>query len=740
MAPKDHGKYSKGGGDVVQYEEVMTTEDIETFDEAEKQGSSESWLFWSQQMTASLAGENRFREEARQAEKSYFGDDGKAYTTADYQKTEHETNIIHANIEVLKPLVYSTPPDPIVRRRFGGDNGGGAKDPTDRIAALTCQRLANFLIETSRFDEAMELCRDDWLVPGRGTCRVMYHADFEKKQSINPETKLPEVNDLGEPVMVEVKSKESVKVRHWPWARVMYSPANTWDEVLQKGWIAFENPLTKKEIRDRFDKDDDEGGGNRISEFMNYPIDGLKGGVKGNGGSESTGWEPDKSSETSDEASASAHDQCIVFEIWDKATGRVIWWSPHYQEDILDQSEDPLGLEDFFNCPKPLLAVTKNGMLTPRPDTAFYRARAAEVDVATRKLADILKAISLSGAYPGKMNAELKTLLNGKNKMIPIEEWIAFIEKGGTAGIIQWLPLDQFITAAQALISMREQAKQALYEVSGVSDIVRGQSDPNETLGAQQIKGNYANLRLRDKQGKMHKFARSTIRIMVEIAVEHFDTKTIMDIVNIELPETEQKLQMMNQAVEQSKMQYSAAAQAAQAAGQKPPPEPSIPFFEQTSWERVHESLRNDMTRKFSLSIETNGTILEDAEEDKKQRVEFLQAFSSMAESLFPMAQSGILDMKVIKELLLFAVRGFPKSRTLEGMLESLPDTINTEPKEATAVTVANIKAESDKLITQMKLEVEAKGDQDDKAHDMRMAGAKIMADGFMKDLDRGEQ
>lgn len=730
MASNDHGKYSAGGGTAVEFDEesAVAQEDIETSEEADAQGPSESWQFWSQQMNAALNGESRFRDEGREAERSYFGEDDKGYHTKEYQKTEHQTNIIHANIEVLKPLVYSDTPDPIVRRRFGGD---GDNNPTERIAALVVQRLADFLIDTSRFDEAMELSRDDWLVPGRGTCRVMYQAQFTQEPVIDPLTNQPALDEAGQPMMTDVKSKEKIKVRHWPWSRVMFSPANAWDEMR---WIAFETPMTKKQVKDRFDSQEE--GGKKCSEYMNYPIDGLKGDRRDGQGSEKTGWEPDKDAETSNTPSASAHDQCIVFEIWDKESQRVIWWSPHYRDDILDEADDPLQLEEFFNCPKPLLAVTKNGMLTPRPDTAFYRARAEEVDIATQKLASILNSISLSGAYPGKMVEEMKKLLDGKNKMIPIEEWVGFLEKGGTQGIIQWLPLDQFIKAAQALITMREQAKQAMYEISGISDIVRGQSDPNETLGAQQLKGNYANLRLRDKQSKMHKFARDTIRIMVEIAVEHFDTKTIMDIVNLELPETDAKLEEMNAAVEQAKAQWGAAAQAAQAQGQKPPPEPSIPFFEQTSWERVHNTLRDDMTRKFSLSIETDGTILQDAEEDKKQRVEFLQAFGTMAENLFPMAQSGVIDMKIIKELMLFAVRGFPKSRTLEGMLSSLPDQINTEPKEDTQVTVAKIRAESAKMIKEMDLQGDAALADKEQKHDMRMQGAKTIADGFMKQME----
>ena len=725
MASSDHGKYSTGGGRAVDYDEQATLpEDIETHEEAERQGPSETWTFWEQQIRAAFNGERRFRDEGKEAEKAYFGDDKKPYTDGEYQKEEHKTNIIHANIEVLKPLVYSDTPDPIVRRRFGGD---GDNSPTERIAALVVQRLAEYLIDTTRFDEAMEQSRDDWLVPGRGACRVMYRTQFASVP-VTDDVGLPVLNDDGSPKVVEKKVKERIKVRHWPWSRVLFSPANSWDECR---WIAFETPMTKKQVADRFDKPD---AAHKCSELMQYPIDGLKGDRKDDN-QERTGWENDDEDVTSHTKSASAHDQCIVHEIWDKESRRVIWWSPDYKEDILDEADDPLGLEEFFDCPKPLLSVTKNGMLTPRPDVAYYRARADEVDIATQKLRTILTSISLSGVYPGKMVAEIEKLLTGSNKLVAIEDWMAFMEKGGSREMIQWLPLEQFVSAAQALVLMREQAKQSLYEISGVSDIVRGQSDPNETLGAQQIKGNYANLRLRDKQNKQHKFARDTIRIMVEIAVEHFDTKTIADIVNLQLPETDEKLALMNAAVQAAKIKHSAAVQAAQVLKRPPPPEPEIPFYEQTSWEAVHAMLRDDMTRRFSLSIETDGTILQDADEDKKQRIEFLQAFVAMAENLLPMAQSGIVEMKVIKELLMFAVRGFPKSRTLEGMLSSLPDSLDTKPKEDPSVTIAKIRAESAKMIKQMELTADQKEGDAERQHEMRLAGAKVIADGFMEQM-----
>lgn len=85
---------------------------------------------------------------------------------------------------------------------------------------------------------------------------------------------------------------------------------------------------------------------------------------------------------------------------------------------------------------------------------------------------------------------------------------------------------------------------------------------------------------------------------------------------------------------------------------------------------------------------------------------------------------SGQFDMKTVKELLLFGVRAFPKSRTLEGMISQMPDEPQGEPKEDTQVIVAKIRAETDKLVAEMEMADKEK----DRQHDMRMKGADLLA------------
>lgn len=719
------------GDDIVPHEAMRQGETFEpeTDSDAEAKGPDDNWKFWDEQIKAGLIHERRWRHEALDCERLYFGDDNDPGASgADDQGANEitdKTSLIHSNLEILKPLLFSETPQPVVRRRFRGD---GKVDETDLMAAEAGQRLATYLLETEPFDDAMENARDDWLIAGRGSARVFYDAKVEEEPVSNPETGEPVLNpETGEQLTTPIKVSERVRPGYTEWRRLVLAPSHSWDSM---PWIAFETPMTRSSVARRF--------GSEIADKVSFTTQGLVGSSHGTR-------EQDRDSDNhlvedneTGEKTINPFDTVMVWEIWNKDSNEVVWWSGSYTDGVLDKVPDPLELEHFWPMPKPLLATTRGEQLTPRPSIKYYERRAKEIDLASAKLKTILDVISVSGLFPGQMKDEVKKLLDGTNNMIPVESWIKLMEKGGTANIIQWLPLQQMIAAIQALITLREQAKFAMFEASGVSDIMRAQGDPNETATAQNLKGRYASLRLSDQQRKMAVYARDTLRLMIEVALEHFDTDYLADITGLDIPLTEEERQGMIMMQQAKQAQYEQLAQAhaaiAQAVNQglmpgpvppepKPPAEDRIP---ETSWELVHDRLRSDYGRKISVTIETQSTILADEQADKEARIEFLSAFSGFVGELAPLAGSGQFDYKTVKELLLFGVRGFPKSRTLEGLIASLPDEPkNTEPPKDPAVIVAEIKAKVDVEIEKMRLaDKEA-----ERKHDQKMKGVELVAE-----------
>ena len=728
------GALGERGADVMEFAPIteMLPDVPESDQEAEAKGPDENAQFWQEQINAALVFERRFRKEAEHAEKLWFGPEadlgeGDSESTSKSNRITDEVGMIHSNIEVLKPLVFSETPTPIVQRRYRGD---GKSDETDLMAAEAGQRLAQWLVTTTDFDSAMERARDDWLIAGRGTARALYRAEFGIVAGVDPNT--------GDPIEEEAKLNEEVMARGCQWRRVLFGPAESFDQV---PWMAFEVPMTRARVEKRFPD---------YAKDFAYNQKGLRGSTRAFGDDDRENKSFNTDINRTGDPIPSPFDTATVWEIWNKETRAVIWWSPDCRNTILDKVDDPLGLEGFFPTPKPLMASTRGDTLTPRPDIAYYAERAKEIGIASRKMNEILGVLAVAGLFPGTQADLVKELMSGKNQLIPVQSWIALMEKGGTANMIQWLPLEAMIQALNALAMMREAAKAAMFEHSGISDIMRAQGDPRETAAAQNLKGRYAGLRLAVKQRQMGVFARDMLRIMIEIALEMFDTKRLADICALEIPMTEAERMARMAEIKMAKAQFAQAVaqhqkivQVAQAAAQQgmqidpaqippPPEEPKFDRVPETSWELVHERLRTDFTRKITLSIETDSTILADEQEDKEARIEFLGAFATFVQQLSPLVNSGQFDTKTIKELLLFGIRSFPKSRTLEGLIAQLPDDPKDQgpPPKDTQVIVAEIKAETDKLIEEMRM-----ADKDkERAHELRLKGAEVIADGIKTD------
>src|SRR6267142_2081105 len=71
---------------------------------------------------------------------------------------------------------------------------------------------------------------------------------------------------------------------------------------------------------------------------------------------------------------------------------------------------------------------------------------------------------------------------------------------------IPWLPVEQVAEIVKACIELRKQLVEDVYQIIGISDIMRGASDPQETEGAQQLKAQYGGTRVRDRQNEIARF------------------------------------------------------------------------------------------------------------------------------------------------------------------------------------------------------------------------------------------
>ena len=544
----------------------------------------------------------RWLAEIKSARKYFqqWEDRGKAivkrYRAEDDALTHGRTrfNILWSNIETLKPILYSRQPKADVQRRFKD------KDQTARVAAEVVERVLDSLMDAYDFDGVLKAARDDYLLVGRGQVWLRYSVDHGDPLA-DTETGATQTYEDGAPVREILREK--VMCDHIQWSSFLHSPAPSWDKVT---WVAREELMTRDQLVERFPEH-----GNDV------PLDVDASGL---GKVESASY-------------GDVFKRAKVVEIWDKPSRKVIWIAPSYARDVLDRADPPLDLEGFFPCPAPIYATMTTGSTVPVPDYDEYEGQARELDRLTSRIFILAEALQLRGIYPDEFGEEIQNLLGKpENELIPVnaQQYMALIEKGGLEKAIQFVPIRMVAEVLTALLGARQQAKQDLYEITGLSDIIRGASQKEETATAQRIKSNFVGLRVEERQRHFARFVRDILRIKAEIAVERFRPETLAEMANW----------------------------------------PGSLNYDPALFAQAMALLKNERLRGFRVDIETDSTVAPDKEREQSVRVEFATMVGSMIRDSIPAMQQNAALLPLISETMMFVVRGFTAGRQLEQTFE----------------------------------------------------------------------
>jgi hypothetical protein len=570
---------------------------------------------------------------------------------------DKEFQMFWANCEVIKPSIYAKPPQPVVAPKFKD------RRPVYQAASEVAERCAVVSFDLAGIDELMKLIRDDLALADRGVAWCRYESG--KAGGFYGHEK----------VCVDFKDRRDF----------LHSIARNWREVT---WVAAASYLTRGDARKRFKRHS--GDAYQDAEYR------VNKEAKTIGGADN-------------------RERAKFWEIWDKASGRVIWVSPGC-DIILDEADPHLELREFFPCPKPAYGTVQRGSLVPVPDVLQYRDQLEELNLLTGRIHALSDALEAKGFYPagGSELADAVQAAIAHNTpgrmLVPISNWAAF---GGSKEVIIWLPIDMIAQTIVALVTLRKQVIEDIYQIMGISDIMRGATDPSETLGAQQLKTQNGSTRIRDKQQELVRLARDLVEISIEIICQAFDPVTIIEMSQTQLPTQDmqqkevqqlvQQAQQLHQQMQQAQqMQQQAQQQQAQlpppgaAPGAPPstPPEPEEdPQAQQVAQmqtqlqdligqiekvkakptiEQVLKFLGDNRARSFTLDIETDSTILADENAEKKARTEFVGVLGTLLPQLSQMIQAEPKTAEFCGELLKFATAPFRAGRSLDGAIDEL--------------------------------------------------------------------
>jgi hypothetical protein len=320
-----------------------------------------------------------------------------------------------------------------------------------------------------------------------------------------------------------------------------------------------------------------------------------------------------------------------IYEIWDREKKEVVWLSRGHSE-LLEVLPDPLGLENFEPCPMPMLANLTTSNCIPKPDYMMIQDQYVELDEVNNRISLLIIACKVVGVYDRSAEGVQRMLTEGyDNTLIPVDNWAMFAEKGGVKGQIDWLPLDTVIQALAQLQAHREAIKAQIYELTGISDIVRGSSKASETLGAQQLKSKFASVRIQRLQDEVVRFAEEILRIKAEILLKHFDPNILLQMANVQ-----------NMAVEDQQLVPQAVALL------KAPEEVLC----------------------WRVEIASDAMAIIDYNQQKTERTEFLTAVATFLQSASTVGQGSPQLIPLMLQLLKFGVAGFRVSREIEGIFD----------------------------------------------------------------------
>lgn len=567
-------------------------------------------------------------------------------------RTTARFNILWANVQTLVPATFSRLPQPDVSRRFR-DN-----DPVGRVAALIVERALDFEIQHyPDYRTTLKACVYDRFLGGRGTCWARYEPHIRAVEKDEAEDGAEVTEDIDEPE--EELEYECAPVDYVHWRDFGHAVARTWEEVTLVWRKVY---MTRDACVERFGEEE----GNLI------PLDSKP---------------DDKTNKTQQENQDS---RALIHEIWDKEKQIALWLCKSLGR-FVDEKPDPLGLDEFFPCPKPLYATLTNETLVPVPDFTLYQDQAAELDTLCDRIQGLIEALQVKGVYNSEFPVLARLFTEGENgKMLPVKDFAAFAEKSGLKGAIDLVDLKPIYEALLAAYKAVEEIKSQIYDITGLADIIRGQSESDETATAQEIKGQYASMRLNSMKHDVAQFATDILRLKAQIMMGKFSAESLLELGGAK--------------------QMSPEDQAA------------LP--------RALALLQDHPTRTLRIEVAADSLVEMDESKEKRDRMEMITAVGSALKSAEPIVQAAPELAPMILELIKFGVSAFKIGKTVEGTideaLDNLKQTIKAKQGQPPPPSPEQLKIQGQMQIEQGKVQAKQQSDAAQMQVDQQRAQAEM--------------
>lgn len=439
--------------------------------------------------------------------------------------------------------------------------------PGAKEAGQILERAIMYCQDITDFDDSIDRTVDDGLVAGMGQTRVR----------LITETRPIEEGEEGGQEIIH----QCVPVEHISWRNFGWQPAVRWTDV---NWSFIKHKIHKKTVEKTYGVTLVEKDGQELPDMVD------------------------------------------IYECFDKKAKSIIIIAQD-QEKPLKVTKDKLNLKDFYPFTKPIFFFSESKSFTPKPEFIYFESQADSLNNICKRIKAITAAVKEVGLYDASLGEELGSLTKkADGHLEPIENLIGKLDGADWRNAVATLPLEEKMKVLGELKVQKEAMKEEIYEITGISDIVRGATHASESATAQSMKGNYADMRFSRKRKSVNTHIRNVFRLMAEIIAEHFTAEILTKMTGLEVS-----------------------------------PE-------------IMELLKDEVTRNFVIDVESDSTIAADEAHERESKLEFLKAVVDYTNTVIPSVQSGAMPMTMAKEILLMVISGWKHGRALEDLINSLGD------------------------------------------------------------------
>jgi hypothetical protein len=585
----------------------------------------------------------KFHKQAQRAVDRFLDDKRKGEGEAPGTAPLYRLNLYHSNIETLQSMLFAKIPKAEADRRF--------YDPNDDVARVAAEMITRIIQNDmndpdDKLNDVLKSALQDRLITGLGSGRVKYY--IEETPTVDPATGQPALDPTTQAPVMQ-KSDEWCDTIYVHWRDILWSPSRVASELR---WKAFRSYMTKEDVAKRWGED--------VAELIPY----AKSAPRLNA---------DKLADLEN-----PNPEAEIWEIWDSVSKTTFWVVEAYDK-FLGQEPDPMELGGFYPDAKPMLANTSTSKYLPKPDFYFAQDLYSEIDELETRIALLTQAAKCVGVYDRSSKDIGRMLKEGvENELIPVDNWAMFAEKGGLKGMTDWLPLEAVVIAISTLSAQQVSRINQLYQVTGFSDIMRGQAtQPNVTATEQRIKDKFGSGRIQAIQEEFATFAADLLNKKVQLIQRFYDADRIKKLSNI-----------MN--TPDAKMADQAIA-----------------------------LIKNPDEFNVRISVKSESMAQENTDAIREQRAALMQGMAQFMGMAAPLLEQSPESAPFLLELLSFSVAGFNGAAEMEGVI----DQFGAQLKQSIAAKAAApppppppdpavIKAQADAQTAQAKIQADAQMQQ----------------------------